>query len=102
MRSEVRVTVEGQNFSFNLEGREPMPREDARTWLDEQFVALECEPLRASGKLLQADKVLVIAREAGAQRFADLQWGGTFSAAASTMLGKPVLTVDADALSMTY
>ena len=102
MRSEVRVTVESQSFTFNLEGHAPMPREDARVWLDEQFVALECEPLRASGKLLQADKILVIAREAGVKHFEDAKWGSTFAAAASVMLGKPVLTVDADALSMTY
>jgi hypothetical protein len=42
-----------------------MPNEDARRWLDEQFVANECEPLRASGKVLTADKVLALAQAAG-------------------------------------
>ena len=65
-------------------------------------MALECEPLRASGKLLLADKVVVIAREAGAKHFADAAWGAAFAAAASSALGKKLLQVDADTLSVTY
>jgi hypothetical protein len=102
MRSEVNVIVEGKDFSFSLEGKEPLANEVARKWLDEQFVTLECEPLRASGKLLLADKVVVVAREAGAKRFADAAWGAAFAAAASAALGKKMLQVDADTLSVTY
>ncbi|RFO95859.1 hypothetical protein DIC66_15545 [Rhodoferax lacus] len=102
MRSEVNVTVEGQAFSFSLEGREVLANEVARNWLDAQFVELECEPIRASGKLLLADKVVAIAREAGARRFADAAWGTAFAAAASAALGKKTVLVDADALSVTY
>jgi hypothetical protein len=102
MRSEVNVIVEGKEFSFSTEGREPLANDAARQWLDAQFVALECEPLRASGKLLLADKVVVIAREAGAKHFADAQWGAAFAAAASAALGKKLLQVDADTLSVTY
>jgi hypothetical protein len=102
MRSEVNVTVDGQAFSFILEGKEPLANEVARTWLDTQFVALECEPIRASGKLLLADKVVAIAREAGARRFVDTAWGGAFAAAASAALGNKVVLVDADALSVSY
>jgi hypothetical protein len=102
MRNEVNVTVEGQSFSFSLEGKDPLGNDAARAWLDAQFVALECEPLRASGKLLLADKVVVIAREAGVKRFADVDWGTAFAAAASAALGKKMVQVDADALSVTY
>ena len=102
MRSEVNVIVEGQEFSFSTEGKEPLAIDVARKWLDEQFVALECEPLRASGKLLLADKVVVIAREAGAKHFANAAWGVAFAAAASAALGKKLLHVDADTLSVTY
>ena len=42
----------------------------ARRWLDDEFVANDCEPLRASGKVLIADKVLVLATTVGEQRFA--------------------------------
>jgi len=102
MRSEVTVNVQGQVFSFHLEGNTVMSNEEGRLWLDAEFVALECEPLRASGKLLLADKVVVVARDAGASRFADSKWGQSFAAAASAALGKPTLRVDADGLSVTY
>lgn len=102
MRSEVNVIVEGQSFSLGLEGKEPMANDAARRWLDEQFVALQCEPLRASGKVLLADKVVVIAREAGLKHFADAAWSAAFAVAASAALGKKILQVDADTLSVTY
>ena len=63
MHSEVSVALSPQQeFRFDLEGQEPLSNEAARRWLDEQFTQLECEPLRASGKVLLADKVLVVAR----------------------------------------
>lgn len=102
MRSEVNVVVEGQAFTFGLDGKQVLASDAARQWLDQQFVALECEPLRASGKLLLADKVVVIAREAGVRHFADAAWGAAFAAAASGALGKSTLHVDADTLSLTY
>jgi hypothetical protein len=102
MRSEVNVVVEGQEFSFNTEGQTQLANDVARKWLDEQFVALQCEPLRASGKLLLADKVVVVAREAGVRHFADAAWGAAFAAAASAALGRQLLHVDADTLSVTY
>ena len=102
MRNEVNVTVGGQSFSFAMDGKGPMANDLARKWLDDQFVALECEPLRASGKVLLADKVVVVAREAGVARFADAQWGAQFAAAATAVLGKKSLQVDADSLTVTY
>lgn len=102
MRSEVNVTVGGQSYSFGMDGRQPMANDVARKWLDDQFVALECEPLRASGKVLLADKVVAIAREAGTQHFADTAWGSAFADAACAALGKKSLNVDADSLSVTY
>ena len=102
MRSEVNVTVGGQSYSFGMDGRQPMANDVARKWLDDQFVALECEPLRASGKVLLADKVVAIAREAGTKHFADTSWGTAFADAACAALGKKSLNVDADSLSVTY
>jgi len=32
-----------------------------RRWLEDQFIANECEPLRAAAKVLSADKVLAVA-----------------------------------------
>jgi hypothetical protein len=102
MRNEVRVSVGGQTYTLPVDDQSTMTNEAARVWLDQQFVEMDCEPLRASGKLLLADKVLVVARDAGAQRFADSAWAHAFAAAASAALGKPSLRVDADAMSVTY
>ena len=49
MHSEVSVKLAAnQEYRFDLEGAEPMAHEVGRRWLDDQFIALDCEPLRAS------------------------------------------------------
>lgn len=103
MRSAVRVMIDAnQEFKFDLEEVQPMPHEAARLWLDQQFTALGCEPLRASGKVLLADKVLVVAQAAGAKLLGDPAWGGEFARAASASLAKPVVTVDLPTMSVSY
>jgi len=102
MRSEILVNIDGEEFRFDLEEAQPMPHDVARKWLDDQFTAMECEPLRASGKLLIADKVIVVARDAGKAKLADPAWGRAFAAAASAALGKPVIRIDTDNLSVSY
>ncbi len=45
MRSQVTVSwSEQSSHRFDLEEVQPMPHEQARAWLDEQFTVLECEP----------------------------------------------------------
>ena len=50
---------------FSLSPKLRLGSDEARRWLDEQFVALGAEPMRASGKVLVADKVLAVASAAG-------------------------------------
>lgn len=103
MRNEVSVkTAEGQEFTFDLENRTPMRNEEARLWLDAEYQRLGCALLRPTGKLLLADKVLVIARDAGAEQLADPQWGPQFASAASGALGRPAVHIDLTALSVTF
>jgi hypothetical protein len=103
MRSQVSVTFKNQApVRIDLDPDQAMPRELASKWLDEQFLAMECEPLRATGKLLMADRVVVVAQAAGPAKFSDAEWALAFAQAASAALGKPVVNVDADALSITY
>jgi hypothetical protein len=103
MHSAVRVLIDAkQEFNFDLEGVEPLSHEAARLWLDQQFTALDCEPLRASGKVLLADKVLVIAQAAAATLLGDAAWGPEFARAASSALAKPVVTVDLSSMSVSY
>lgn len=103
MRSEVSVTFkDAAPFRIHLEKSEPMTPEAARAWLDEQFTDLECEPLRLTGKVLNADKVLLIAQAAGPSRFADAKWAEQFARSASAALGKAVVNVDVPGSTVGY
>ena len=65
MRSEVIVVLDGdREYRVDTQSLSPISSDEGRRWLDQQFVSLECEPLRATGKVLLADKLVVVAREA--------------------------------------
>ena len=103
MRSEVSVTFKNSPpVRIDLNEVQPMPHDEARKWLDEQFTQMGCEPLRATGKLLTADKVMVIAQAAGPAKFAEAQWAQAFARAASAALAKPLVQIDVDTLSISY
>jgi hypothetical protein len=67
-------------------------------------VANQCEPLRASGKVLTADKLMAIAESVGPQRFAeDKEFAhGYARAAVSATGGKSVVRVDLTAGRVSY
>ena len=65
MRSEVIVSFPNTApVRIDLDEVQPLPHDQARIWLDAQFTQMDCEPLRPTGKLLTADKVLVVAQAA--------------------------------------
>ena len=103
MHSVVTVSLgQSQEFRFELDGVAPMAHEEARLWLDGEFTALECEPLRASGKVLLADKVLVVARDAGVSRLGDREWLGQFARAVTAALSRPVVRIDLQGMTIAY
>ena len=103
MHSVVTVTLDpSQEFRFELDGVEPMSNEDARRWLDNEFTRMECEPLRASGKVLMADKVLTVAAAAGAPMLGDRAWMADFARATSAALARPVVRVDVQSMTINY
>ena len=103
MQSEVRVIQdERTEWRFELDHTSPLSPHEAREWLDAQFIALESEPLRATGKLLLADKVLVVAQAAGLARLEDPEWSLNFARAAAAALSKKVVRVDLPAMAVTY
>ena len=103
MRSEISVTFKGlPPVRIDLNEVQPMPHDAARWWLDDQFTQMGCEPLRPTGKLLTADKVLVVAQAAGPAKFGDIPWAQAFARAAREALGKPVVHVDVASLTITY
>jgi hypothetical protein len=105
MRHEVIVTF-GPDRRFELAlpaGQALPPPDEGRRWLDEEFVANDCEPLRASGKVLIADKVLVLAGTVGAERFAtDAAWAQAFARATLGALARPTVQVDVESGALDY
>ncbi|GAA4005759.1 hypothetical protein GCM10022279_32300 [Comamonas faecalis] len=103
MRSEVFVNLApGEEYHIDLRGSEPMAADHARRWLDDEFVRLDCEPLRATGKVLLADKVLVVAQAAGARLFKDDAWAQQFARAAVGALSQPLVRVDVAAMAVSF
>ena len=103
MRSQITVIIDDQHEFQLTPGDAPaLAPEAARAWLDAQFVALDCEPLRASGKVLTADKVLVVTQAAGAALLSDPVWAAHYTQAVHSALSKPVIRVDVPAMAITY
>jgi hypothetical protein len=103
MRSEVTVTFkDAAPLRMDLDRAQPMAQEAARRWLDQQFTEMGCEPLRPTGKVLAADKVVVVAQAAGPSKFADPAWAQQFASAASAALNKPAVHVDVPSMTIGY
>lgn len=103
MRNEVRVLLEdGQEFVHDFDSAEAMSNEDGRRWLDQEFLRLDCEPLRASGKVLIVDKVVVVAKAAGAQLLGDAQWLAQFARASVGAVGRPTVVVNTKAMTASF
>jgi hypothetical protein len=104
MRKVVIVQFEAdqpQEFTLHADEAQP-PADEARRWLDEQFVANECEPLRPSGKVLTADKVMALATTVGPAKFADPAWAHAFAKATVAALGRPTVRLDVYSGSISY
>ena len=105
MRQEVTVNFgrAGSVTALLHPGAEAWAPDVARRWLDDQFVALECEPLRVSGKVLSADKVLAVAGALGPERLMqDEALRDAFAHAVTAALGRTLVTVDVDGGSVTF
>jgi len=104
MQRQINVVLDkGVEFAFHVPaGAAPLAHDVARAWLDKQFTELDCEPLRASGKVLTADKILVVTQAAGAKLLGDAAWSAEYVAAVSSALGKPTILVDVPSMAITY
>ena len=77
--------------------------EQARRWLDEQFVVQHCEPLRGTGKVLTADKIVALAQAVPRSKFNDdPEWTLAFAQAVLAVMARPLVRVDVDAGSISY
>lgn len=92
----------GSPFEIALDGAEVLSFDAARRWLDEQFVRLECEPLRGSGKVLIADKLIQVAAAAGPAGFSDAAWALDFARATAGALSKALVKIDVPRQAVSY
>jgi hypothetical protein len=104
MRSTVCIAFGTAEVLVNLPAAEATwSADDARRWLDEQFIANDCEPLRASGKVLTADKLLAIANAIGQRGFEqDEALRLAFARAATAALSRSVVRIDVDARTVSF
>ena len=103
MRSQILVFLDnGVEFEFKVDAAAPMTPDVARAWLDAQFTELDCEPLRASGKVLTADKVLRVTQAAGEKLFSNEKWAADYVRAVRAALARPMIRVDVPAMAVTY
>jgi hypothetical protein len=103
MRSEVRVKFDDlHEFQWIEVENSDFSSEEARSWLDKEFSRLGCEPIRPVGKVLIADKVLCVAMASGVDGLQDLEWGKLFAQAVAAALGRPVIRVDVQAMTVGY
>jgi hypothetical protein len=104
MRSTVSIAFGTAEVLVNLPAAEaPWSAEDARRWLDEQFIANDCVPFRAIGKVLTSDKLLAIAEAIGQRRFEqDEALRLAFAHAAEAALSRSVVRIDVDARSVSF
>ena len=95
MRHEVIVVFDASHSLDIPVDASLLPAADAaRRWLDDEFVRMDCTPLRASGKLLTADKLVALASEAGRAGFDDAVWRDTYARAACAAMARPSVRVD--------
>jgi len=93
MRHEVFISFAGRE-DLALHTAAPMPADAARAWLDAEFTRLGCEPIRPTGKVLSADKVLAVAHSAGPAGFEDAVWADAYTRAAAGALARTLIRVD--------
>ncbi len=88
---------------FPLRVAAPTERSAAVRWLEDEFIRLGAEPVRASGKILLADRLLSIAAAAGADAFeTDPDWAANYAASAIGAIGHELVTVDLETMRVRY
>ncbi len=103
MRSTVLVKFSGRDITLPDPAPGALAADAARRWLDEAFLANDCEPLRASGKVLTVDKLLAIAATVGPRRFEDdAAFAAAYAQAAVDSTGRPLVSVDVDAGTVAF
>jgi hypothetical protein len=95
----------GTEFEFKIPVTEltGQSADAARQWFDREFVALECDVPSPIGKVLIADRVLSVAKYAGAERFREQRdWAEQFARNTAVMLDRDLVRVDVPNYTVGY
>jgi len=91
------------SYEFSQSDLDESSADEARRWFDKEFSELKCEPTNRVGKVLIIDKILNVARSGGEQRFIDgKSWAAKFARYTALALGRDIIRVDVEALSIGY
>jgi hypothetical protein len=91
------------SYDFSQSDLDESSADEARRWFDKEFSELNCEPTNPVGKVLIIDKILNVARSGGEQRFIDgKSWAAKFARYTALALGRDIIRVDVEALSIGY
>lgn len=95
----------GQQYDFDVSAGSFAGKqgEEARKWFEREFAALDCRIDTPTGKILAVDRILGVARQAGANKFAgDRSWAEHFARATAAILGRDLIRVDVGNNSIGY
>ena len=91
------------SYEFSQSDLDESSADEARRWFDKEFSELKCEPTNRVGKVLIIDKILNVARVGGESRFVGGKaWATTFARYTALALGRDIIRVDVEALSIGY
>lgn len=82
---------------------DPQAAAQAHLWLEQQYRARDCEPVRLTGKVVLMDRILALALAAGYEGLRDHdEVAAEFARNTATVLRKRRVTVDVPALTVSY
>lgn len=93
----------GKDSEYSFKVAVTGPADEARQWFDHEFVNLECDVATPTGKILAVDRILSVAKYAGAARFQGQKtWGEQFAKNTAAILGRELIRVDVEHYSIGY
>lgn len=82
-------------FKFLDSDLDGLTREEARKWLEQEFVELDAVPANPMGKILILDRILGVAKYAGERRFSEgTEWANKYARCVALALGRDTIRVD--------
>lgn len=86
-----------KDLEFEFKPVSTVQADEARQWFEREFEALECDVATPTGKILAVDRIVAVAKYAGAERFrSQVAWAEQFAKYAASILGRELIRVDVE------